>query len=149
MRLGGSVRVNGQERDIRNAGYLPNGPFRLTGINLDTTRATDADLLRLGDCKDLTYLSLLGTKASDPGVARFKDCKNLTWLSLNGTQVTDAGTAHVKDCENLIRLLLAGTKVTDAGLVHFQNRKNLKGVTGRPLHRQGPRHPVEYRSMGV
>jgi WD40 repeat protein/Leucine-rich repeat (LRR) protein len=129
LSLGGAVRVNGESGEVRKAADLPSGPFRLTGINLDDTRVTDADLLRLGDCKDLTHLSLTGTQVGDAGVVRFKDCENLIGLWLAATKVTDAGLAHFRNCKKLESLGLWSTRISDAGLAHFKDCEKLTGLS--------------------
>jgi serine/threonine protein kinase/Leucine-rich repeat (LRR) protein len=150
LSLGGSVRVNGQNREVRMEADLPPEPFRLTWVNLSNNKqVNDADLAHLRDCtnltgltldgtllgdaglvhfkdhKALTFLSLPGTLVSDAGLAHFKDCNRLTFLSLDNTQVGDVGLANFRDCKNLTFLSLGGTRVTDRGLIPFKECKNL------------------------
>jgi serine/threonine protein kinase/uncharacterized membrane protein len=127
LSIGGLVRVDGQERDIKAAADLPGGPFRLTSVVCsNNSKVSNAGLAHFKDCKGLMYLNLYGTQVSDTGLAHFKDCKGLTQLNLGGTKVGDAGLAHFKDCNGLTHLWLHGTEVSDAGLAHF---KDCKGLT--------------------
>ncbi len=153
LSIGGTVRVNDEERDIKAVADLPRASFRLpvvklamnkqvsdmglahfkecknlTVLQLDGTPVSDAGLAHLKDCKGLTYLGLNFTKVSDAGLAHFKECKNLMTLRLDGTQVSDAGLAHFKDCKGLAELQVQETKVTDAGLVYFKDCKGLQEV---------------------
>jgi Leucine-rich repeat (LRR) protein len=150
LSIGGTVKVNSEDKEIKAATELPREAFRLTSVSfrenqrvtdaglgvfkgcknltyldLFRTQVSDAGLARFKDCKDLTYLDLWETKVTDEGLVHFKDCKSLTGLGLSGTQVTDAGLAHFKDCKSLTVLHLAGTQVSDTGLAHVKDRKNL------------------------
>jgi serine/threonine protein kinase/Leucine-rich repeat (LRR) protein len=175
LSLGGVVRVNGSDREVRAAADLPKEPFRLTWVslfqnrqvtdaglahfkdcknltylNLGQTPVTDAGLAHFKDCKGLTYLELWGTRVTDGGLAHFKDCKDLTVLSLHDCrQVTDAGLAHFKDCKNLMGLDLRGTQVTDAGLAHFKDCKGLTGLdlTGTRVTDAGLAHFQECKGL--
>jgi serine/threonine protein kinase/uncharacterized membrane protein len=138
LSIGGTVRVDGGDRDIRAAqGALPAGVFRLTCVHLSgNNQVTDAGLVAFKDCKNLTTLELDGCRQiTDAGLARFNDCKNLTSLDLHDTRVGDAGLAHFKDCKAMTELHLTRTKVSDAGLAHFKDCKNLTSlyVDGTPV----------------
>ncbi|MBX9679222.1 MAG: protein kinase [Gemmataceae bacterium] len=126
LSLGGTVRVNGEDRQLEAVAGLPKGRFALTGVYLYRNEAvTDAGLALFKDCKGLTHLDLRGTAVTDVGLALFKDRKKLTHLGLDYTKVTDAGLAHFKDCKGLTHLQLGNTAVTDAGLAHFKDCKGL------------------------
>jgi uncharacterized membrane protein len=129
LSIGGVVRVNNQEADIKAAADLPPGAFLLTAaLLLDNKHVSDAGLGHFKDCKSLTVLNLDSTKVSDAGLAYFKDCKNLTALHLRQTQVSDVGMAYFKDCKNLTSLYLGNTQVSDAGLAYFKDCKNLTSL---------------------
>jgi hypothetical protein len=68
---GGSVRVNGEEKDIKAAAGLPKGQFTLTGAGLADTKVTDAGLAQLKGLKNLTRLHVRKTKVSAKGLAEF------------------------------------------------------------------------------
>jgi serine/threonine protein kinase len=125
LSVGGSVRVNGEGRDITDAAGLPKEWFTLTHSNLHGTAVTDAGLAHFKSCKGLTWLNLGGTAVTDAGLAHFKDCKSLTELHLPNTKVTDTGLANFKDCKSLTTLFLYGTQVTDAGLAHLKELNSL------------------------
>jgi len=144
-----AVRINDTEPWVRGVAELPQGPFRLTYVNLrHNKQVTDADLAAFAGCTNVTYLNLSGTQVTDGGLAQFKDCKgltelrlefvrvtdaglavfkncNLTAFHLGNTPVTDVGLAHLKDCKNLTVCHLLNTRVTDAGLAHLKDCKNL------------------------
>jgi serine/threonine protein kinase/Leucine-rich repeat (LRR) protein len=124
--LGGTVRVEGQDREIRAAAELPKGALRLSLVALPGNKqVSEAGLAVFKDCKNLTYLDLNATPVTDKALEHFKGCKNLTHLDLNGTQVSDKGLAHFDGCKNITYLGLFGTKVADEGLAHFKDCKNL------------------------
>ena len=83
LSIGGTVRVNGQDREIKAVADLPREAFRLTGsICTRNKQVTDAGLAHFKGCKNLTDLDLDDTQVGDAGLAHFKDCKNLTYLNL-------------------------------------------------------------------
>ncbi len=126
LSIGGTVRVNGENRDLRATAELPKEPFALTRVDLtNNTKVTDAGLAAFKDCKGLTVLYLCRTAVTDAGLAAFKDCKGLTYLDLDGTAVTDAGLVAFKDSKGLTVLYLNVTQVTDAGLAAFKDSKGL------------------------
>jgi uncharacterized membrane protein len=127
LSLGGSVQVNGEERDIKKVSELPQGSFRLTAFDLqENAQVSDAGLARFNDCKHLTRISLDETPVTDVGLAHFQGCKDLRILGLrSASHVTDAGLACFRDCWKLTGLWLGFTQVTDAGLAHFKDCKQL------------------------
>ncbi len=129
LSLGGTVRVNDEERDIQGAADLPRDTFRLTWVDLEgNTRVNDAGLAHLKDSKYLRFLSLAKTQVGDVGLAHFRDCNNLRHLDLSGTNVSDLGLAYFNECKNLIDLNLGGTLVSDAGLAHLKDCKQITQV---------------------
>ncbi len=121
LSIGGTVCVNGEESDIKDAKDLPKEAFRLTLVNLmQNKHATDAGLVVFAGCKNLTSLNLGMTSVTDVGLAHFKQCKTLKYLALYWTAVTDAGMVHFKDCQNLTALWVDNTVIGDAGLAHFK-----------------------------
>ncbi|VTR99815.1 protein kinase domain-containing protein [Tuwongella immobilis] len=129
LSIGGAVKVNGDNREIKAAIDLPKGDLTLTWVDLVGTKINNAGLARFTDCKHLTYLTLYGTKVSDAGLVHLKNCHNLTQLWLGETQVSNAGLVHLIDCKKLISLNLAGTNVTDAGLALFKDCKDLQDLS--------------------
>src|SRR5207249_2538384 len=124
--IGGTVRVNEQDRDFKAAADLPRGSFRLTYVDLPKNKqVSDAGLAHFKGCKNLTTLSLGDTQVSDAGLAYFEGCKNLTQLWLYNTRASDTSLALFKDCKNLTLLNLGGTQVSDVGLAYFKDCKNL------------------------
>jgi uncharacterized protein (TIGR03067 family) len=130
LSIGGSVRVDDQEKEIKAVAELPKDPFRLTHVVLTGNRkVTDAGLSVFQDCADLILLYLGKTAVTDAGLAHFRGCWNLNDLELEDTQVTDAGLAHFKNCPALRHLDLDScTHVTDAGLAHFKGCKKLRDL---------------------
>ncbi|MDY3556311.1 protein kinase [Gemmata sp. JC717] len=152
LSLNGTVRVNGDEREIRSPADLPKDRFVLTGVDLSDRAVADVDLARLKGCQALTHVALNGTNVTDAGLSGLKGLSNLTHLGLartgitdiglaevqafpllaalgvQGTAVSDAGLAVAREFPALTHLDLAGTKVTGTGLCHL---KGLKGLTLR------------------
>ncbi|MCE9563394.1 MAG: protein kinase [Planctomycetes bacterium] len=129
LSIGGTVQINGENRNIKAVAALPATPFELTYLGLqDNKQVTDEVLATYKDCKNLRSLLLDNTQLTDVGLVNFKDCKNFTGLWLSGTQVSDVGLVNFKDCKNLTRLHLMNTKVSDAGLANFKDCKDLSYV---------------------
>ncbi len=127
----GKVWVNNlweQKDALDSQAKLPKEPFTLTGIDLSSTQASDADMVHFKNCKNLMMLGLTDTKVGDAGLANFKGHTKLSKLHLSGTPVTDEGLAHFQSCKGLVDILLNQTKVSDAGLAHFQDCKDLVQV---------------------
>jgi eukaryotic-like serine/threonine-protein kinase len=142
LSIGGKVRVNGKDREIK-ADDLPPGAFQLTEVHLNENKQlSDAGLAHLKDCKNLTILDLQYTRVSDAGLVVFNGCEGLTQFNLGGTQVSDAGLAYFKRCRNLRILGLNATRVSDTGLASFKDCKKLVGLDlrGTPLSDAGLAH---------
>ena len=127
LSIGGTVQVNGTDKDIKAATDLPKEAFELTKVGLyGNKQVSDSGLAIFKECKSLTHLDLTDTKVSDAGLANFKDCKNLMTIDLfNCGKVTDAGMVHFKDCKNMSRLYLDDTQLSDEGLAYFKDCKNM------------------------
>jgi serine/threonine protein kinase/Leucine-rich repeat (LRR) protein len=119
LAIGGVVKINekGKERDVKAAGDLPKGAYQLLLIYLgNNEKLSDADLARLKDCNNLTWLDLSNTDVTAAGLAHLKDCKKLTAILLESTDVSDSAVAPLESCKNLTQLYLAKTKFTAAGI---------------------------------
>jgi internalin A len=104
--LGGSVTRDSQSR--------------VTGVNLRGTWVGDADLRRLNELPDLSYLDLSMTHITDQGMLEIRNLRAITDLNLYFAEyVTDEGLAAIKDWKKLRRLNLHGTKISDTGLEHI------------------------------
>jgi len=115
-RLGGKVEVDETSKQI-------------VKIDLHGTKITDADLVFLGDVKEIRTLDLRLTHIGDAGVEHLKNLRNLGTLNLFRTNLTDVGLAHLRKLNKLETLLIGGTKVTDPGLVNLKGMKDLKKLS--------------------
>jgi eukaryotic-like serine/threonine-protein kinase len=125
LKLGGTVRVNGENRDIKAVADLPNGPFSLQWVKLIKSKeVTDAGLANFKGCTRLKYLDLHETRVSDAALANFSECTELVYIDLNQTGVTDAGFAHFKGNKGVRWLdLCENPGITDAALAHLRGTK--------------------------
>ncbi len=170
---GGTVGVNGDEKNCKAAAELPKERFTLTFVNLHAAKATDTvlvhlkelkglkvlgldgmnmsamDLVHLDDLKGLTTLVLYNTPTTDAALVHLKEFKSLTVLNLGATLVTDAGLVHLKNLKSLTQLRLGGTKATDAGLVHLKELKNLTqlDLAGTTVSDAGLAHLKELKNL--
>ncbi len=111
----GSVRINGEGDQIKDAKALPKDAFRLTEIEL-TTPVKDADLAAVAECKHLTGAYLVGTGITNAGLKHFADCKSLTALNLSGTKVDDESVSVIKQFTKLTDLSVGVTDITEKGV---------------------------------
>jgi hypothetical protein len=127
LSIGGSIKVDGQEWEIRTAAELPAEAFRLTWAHFrDSQRVNDEGLAAFKNCKNLSELHLMRPQIGDRGLAHFKDARSLTLLDVSWTKVSDAGLAHFKDCKALRHVnLWACQQVGNAGVSHFARCKSL------------------------
>jgi hypothetical protein len=98
-RLGGEVQVDAEQ---------PGRP--VVGVDLDETRVTDNDLVRLQGLPRLRALSLNSTNIGDAGLKNLRGLTSLEELALSATDVTDAGLAHLRGLSNLRTLDLDASR---------------------------------------
>ena len=95
LSIGGAVRVNGEDREIRDAAGLPAEAYTLTGVFLERNKGvTDEGLAHFKKCKGLFQIDLRNTGATNAGLLLFKGCKSLSEVDVRGTRVTAAGVAE-------------------------------------------------------
>ncbi len=118
----------------------------VTMVQYYPKKATDAEMVRLGNLTRVDTLAFGPTEVSDAGLAHLDRLTRLRWLTISGrpprstdkllgqlkvltrlqglnlddSDVTDAGLRHLEGLTNLELLGLGGTGVTDAGLKHLQ-----------------------------
>jgi hypothetical protein len=126
LKLGGSVRVNGETRDRATPADLPEEPFRLTEVRLnDNRKVTDAGLETFRGLKYLTYINVAYTSVGNAGLAHLKDVKTLATLMLARTNVTDDGLTELQGLDNLTALNVSLTRVGNGGLFHLRGHRKL------------------------
>ena len=90
------------EEKVRNFLKKPTGELtnadlaKITSLNLNLTKITDAGLKDVAKMQNLEYLSLQQTKITDAGLKDLAKLKKLKWLSLHSTKVTKAGVAEIR-----------------------------------------------------
>ncbi len=151
--VGGSLRINGNNLNLRNASDLPRNDFVISEINLrfnklisdeglshfkkcdsliacdlDSTPISDQGLENLKNCQKLTILNLNGTSVTDSGLPILKQFSELHELILSNTAISDQGLIQLKECPELAILNLAGSKITDQGILNFKDNDHLKSL---------------------
>ncbi len=97
LSIGGAIKINETQTEIKAAADLPKEGFTLSLVYLgNNEKVTDADLSRLKDCDNLTWLDLNETKVSAAGLVHLKDCRKLTAIVLDRTQVGDSAVAPLQ-----------------------------------------------------
>ncbi|HYH69342.1 MAG TPA: hypothetical protein VD866_31905, partial [Urbifossiella sp.] len=148
LSVGGAVRLDGRDRDLRSATDLPKERFALTGVKLAGIAVGNADLAEFKECVRLESLDLAGTNVAGTGLDHLKDCTKLTTLSLarsafqdnstdrfrhlplttldlSDTPLTDVGVRRLKECRTLTSLDVRRTRVS--GVVLAELREALPG----------------------
>jgi Leucine-rich repeat (LRR) protein len=86
-------------------------------LDLRASWATDSDMPRLAQMKDLRRLDLSLTRISDRGLRALKTAPAIEELNLYfAEKITDEGASAVKNWKKLRKLNLRGTKITDSTL---------------------------------
>jgi Leucine-rich repeat (LRR) protein len=126
---GGSWAVDfGDDAEVDEALPLLEKLGRITSVSLHKD-ATDAELARVAQWKDLTQLTLNECKVTKDGFKAVKDLKKLTDLNIYGVEkLPDDGLANVADLSALTSLNIGGMKVTEAGTKHLAGRTSLTAL---------------------
>lgn len=98
----------------------------VTGVQLQSTQATNDDLRHLAHVPTIERVNLSGTHVTDEGLVHLRACPKLRSLILDKLPITDQGLAEVATHEGLEILSLSGTKATDAGLPQLEKLTRLK-----------------------
>ncbi|QJW94878.1 protein kinase domain-containing protein [Frigoriglobus tundricola] len=96
LSCGGTVRIRGQDREIKAGADLPGDRFVLTGADLSKRPVADAHLVRFRNCAGLTSLSLQETKVTAAGLAHLTGLKGLKELHVTETGVTATALAEFR-----------------------------------------------------
>ncbi len=99
--------------------------FNIVAVDLDD-RATDLELVHVGNLTRLRSLQLSQSEVTDSGLAYLQGLTSLKRLTLKSTGVTDAGLAHLKGLTSLEEIRLQATGCSDAGLAHLSALPRLK-----------------------
>ncbi len=99
--------------------------YNVVAVDLDD-RATDLDLVRVGNLTSLRSLQLSRSQVTDAGLEYLQGLTSLKRLTLRVTDVTDAGLAHLQGLTGLEELRLGSTGCSDAGLAHLSALPRLR-----------------------
>lgn len=101
----------------------------VVAVDLRSSWATDSDMPRLAQMKDLKRLDLSLTRISDRGLRALKAAPAIEELNLYfAEQISDEGAATVKGWKHLQRLNLRGAKITDATLEFLSGVSTLESL---------------------
>jgi len=98
----------------------------LKTLKLQKTRVTDAGLKSLAPLKGLQTLNLAETRVTDRGLKGLAELEGLQLLDLTRTPVTGRGLKDLAVLAGLQKLYLNDTKVTDATLKEVEALKGLQ-----------------------
>ena len=88
------ARATGNQSDRRpgrSRGANAGANARVIGVDLNRSKATDANLALMQFWPDLVSINLSGTAITDQGLATIAQFTQLTKLNLTLTKITDAG----------------------------------------------------------
>jgi len=106
---------------VTDQGFLRlRGLTQLQKLRVEQAVITDAALAALGCMPLLASLDLSGCRSlTSEALRHVGDCPDLSWLSLTGVPVGDEGLAHLASNRALRFVDLGSTGVTDEGLRHL------------------------------
>jgi len=109
-------------------GYVVRGPDgAIVEVSLARTWATDNDVERIAEIRNLKRLDLSFTYVTDRGIERLQQLKQLEELTLDTAEfLTDAATSHLRANRRLSKLVLRGVDITDVGLPYLAELTALK-----------------------
>ncbi len=99
--------------------------FNIVAVDLDG-RATDLELVQVGNLTRLRSLQLSQSAVTDSGLAYLQRLTSLKRLTLKSSGVTDAGLAHLNGLTSLEEIRLQATGCSDAGMAHLGALPHLK-----------------------
>lgn len=112
---------------------LPGKP--VVGVDLSSTRATDADLKELLACRKLASLKLYGTRhrATVAGLKQLAAIETLSELNIDNWKLTDEQLKELTVFKNLTSLHFSTEQLTEAGWKELGSFKKLTSLrlTGR------------------
>ena len=96
---------------------------------IQKSKVTAEGVIRLGQCKKVTSLTLCGNDIGAEGFAHLGTLTRLTYLNLESTHFTDNDVVLLTSLPNLIDLDLGyNPGVTDAGLRHLTGLNKLANL---------------------
>jgi hypothetical protein len=102
---------------------------RVTYVNLDYRKVTDADLQPLMELEQVDFISLAGTQVTDDGVAQLAQHKSCVCYNFSECGITDEALRHLAQKRDLRFLILSDTPATDEGLMHLSSCRGLRNLT--------------------
>jgi len=98
-------------------------------VSLARTWASNNDIERVIEIKDLKRLDLSFTYVSDAGIERLQQLQQLEELTLDATEaITDAAASYLRANKDLRKLVLRGTDITDVGMPYLAALTGLKSL---------------------
>jgi hypothetical protein len=93
---------------------------KVTSLDLNDTKITDAGLKEIAKLQQLTSLHLNHTQITDAGIKDIAKLQQLTHLYLHETKITDACLGDIAKWQQLLVLSLRNTKITKAGAAELR-----------------------------
>jgi internalin A len=111
-------------------GQVVRGPDgNIVEVSLARTWASNNDIERVIEIKDLKRLDLSFTYVSDAGIERLQQLQQLEELTLDATEaITDAAASYLRANKHLRKLVLRGTDITDVGMPYLAALNGLKSL---------------------
>ena len=124
--LGGTVRINDEDRDYKREKNLPKENLVLKHVDMSLCPTFDDESLkRLKSCSSITHLNVSNSRVTDFGLRQLPVWQELQELNVGNTEVGDLGIQPFAECPKLRDIMLHQTHVTDEGLKTFQNLAEL------------------------
>jgi hypothetical protein len=111
-------------------GQVVRGPGgNIVEVSLAGKWASDNDIERIVQLKELRRLDLSFTYVTDAGIERLQQLPQLEELTLNAVEaLTDAAASYLRMNRSLRKLVLRGTDITDVGMPYLASLTGLKSL---------------------
>jgi Leucine-rich repeat (LRR) protein len=98
-------------------------------VSLARTWATDIDVERVAQIKDLKRLDLSFTYVTDRGIEQLRSLRQMEELTLDTAEfITDSAISYLRANQALRRLVLRGTDITDVALPYLADLTGLRSL---------------------
>ena len=105
--------------------------LHLTLWRLNCTASVTDGCLEPGEVHSFAALHLEGTSITGADLAKLSQLQQLSYVNLSGTQVTQAAVAPLASMKNLRHLYLFNTPAQLSGEAKTMNRREFCAITGR------------------
>lgn len=120
LNKGGKFTIN-DIREVTSLSQLPDGSFKITGVDFNNTSIGDIDLEEIAGMRDIKYLGLHSTSVTDNCMSVIKNMTNLRELEISYTQLSNDSVDTLVQLKKLNKIFMSGTNIKEHGLVRLKD----------------------------